>query len=135
VEDIDEPNNSVNPVVPAKRGVGIGQAAALAIFEMFPGHWELQVHRKNYEAIGFWEKCIKLKAKREPTVSRIIAADGSRIKYSFEASKRRFEDAISKDGEDGAQGVFVLFRNHDLRPAGGREGIYSNHSCRNRFGS
>ena len=71
-------------VVPKKRGIGIGQEAAFAIFEIFPGHWELQVHHKNYQAIGFWEKCIKLKAKHELTVSRITAADGRRIQYNFE---------------------------------------------------
>ena len=71
-------------VIPEKRGIGIGQEVAFAIFEMFPGHWELQVNSKNYEAISFWEKCIKLKAKYGPTVSRITAADGSRNQYNFE---------------------------------------------------
>jgi predicted acetyltransferase len=71
-------------IIPEKRGIGIGQKAAFAILGMFPGHWELQVHSKNKAAIGFWEKCIRLKAKYEPNVSRITANDGSRTQYNFE---------------------------------------------------
>lgn len=71
-------------IQPGKRGMGIGQKAAVAIFEMFPGHWELQVHNKNKVAIEFWEKCIWLKAKYKPNISRLTADDGSRTQYYFE---------------------------------------------------
>ena len=37
-------------VIPRKRGIGIGQADTFAIFEMFPGNWELQVNMPNRKA-------------------------------------------------------------------------------------
>ncbi len=71
-------------IIPGKRGIGIGQKAAVIIFEMFPGYWELQVHSKNKAAIGFWKKCLRSKAKYEPNVSRITIDDGSRTRFNFE---------------------------------------------------
>ena len=64
-------------VIPEKRGLGIGKHVVLEIFNMFPGHWELQVHSNNKAAICFWEKCISLKTKYEPNITRIIANDGN----------------------------------------------------------
>lgn len=71
-------------IVPEQRGKGIGQEAVFAIFEMFPGGWEVQVHNKNEIALSFWEKCIKAKTKKEIIVSQITAADGERTQYNFE---------------------------------------------------
>ena len=70
-------------ILPRQRLKGIGKEAAIRIFCLFPGNWELQIHRKNKAAIGFWEKCIKLKVKNEPHVSQIKAGDGNRIQYNF----------------------------------------------------
>lgn len=70
-------------VIPGKRLQGIGKKAAITIFGLFPGNWELQIHSKNIAAIKFWEKCIKLIAKYEPSVSQITAGDGNRMQYNF----------------------------------------------------
>lgn len=70
-------------IIPEERRQGIGKRAAIKIFDLFPGKWELQVHSKNKSATMFWEKCIKLKAKCESFISEITAADGKRIQFNF----------------------------------------------------
>ena len=70
-------------IIPEKRLQGIGKKAVIEIFNLFQGNWELQIHSKNVTAIRFWEKCIKLRAKYEPSVSQITAPDGKRIQYNF----------------------------------------------------
>jgi predicted acetyltransferase len=70
-------------ILPDKRLQGIGKMAAIEIFGLFPGNWELQVHSKNKAAIAFWEKSIRLKSKSEPFISKIATVDGKRIQYNF----------------------------------------------------
>ena len=40
------------------RGKGVGQTAALEIFEKFPGRWEVRQHGANEPSKLFWEKVI-----------------------------------------------------------------------------
>ena len=41
------------------RGKGIGKKVAFAIFDRFPGVWEVATHIKNTPAIAFWQKVIE----------------------------------------------------------------------------
>jgi predicted acetyltransferase len=41
------------------RGQGVGQIAALRIFSLHPGSWEVAVARKNVQAREFWRKTIQ----------------------------------------------------------------------------
>jgi predicted acetyltransferase len=70
-------------ILPDKRLQGNGKKAAIEIFDLFPGKWELQTHNKNKTGIRFWENCIRSKAKYEPSVSKITAPDGKRTQYNF----------------------------------------------------
>ena len=40
------------------RGRGLGRAAALSVFQAFPGVWELFTLRSNQPAQAFWEKVL-----------------------------------------------------------------------------
>lgn len=42
-------------VLKRHRRAGVGLAAAPAIFEKFPGSWEIRAERQNHGAIAFWE--------------------------------------------------------------------------------
>ena len=41
------------------RGRGLGRAAAIAVFQAFPGAWELFTLRSNRPSQAFWEKVIE----------------------------------------------------------------------------
>src|SRR5680860_306468 len=45
-------------VLRTRRGQGIGKAAALALFEQFPGRWEVAQLRANEPAHQFWRRVI-----------------------------------------------------------------------------
>src|SRR5262249_44872695 len=66
------------------RRAGIGRRAARAVWEMFPGPWELQVAVANDPAALFWRSCIDEEAAAG-TVSReeFVGEDGRRIRYRF----------------------------------------------------
>ena len=70
-------------VVPERRRGGIGGAALASIWRRFPGDWELQVHRRNADAVRFWLSCVKRWANREPEVEEVEAADGRRLQLRF----------------------------------------------------
>ncbi|MCK9524663.1 MAG: GNAT family N-acetyltransferase [Limnochordia bacterium] len=40
------------------RGRGVGSYAAVQVFDMFPGKWQLKRHPKNIASVGFWDKVI-----------------------------------------------------------------------------
>jgi predicted acetyltransferase len=62
---------------------GIGGAAARALWQLFPGRWELQVHRRNAAAVRFWSRCIEAEATAPPRVEEVEAEDGWRLRYEF----------------------------------------------------
>jgi predicted acetyltransferase len=70
-------------VAPPRRLAGVGRAAIALIWSRFPGEWELQVHARNTEAIQFWTSCISAIAGRQPIVTRVDAADGTRLQFNF----------------------------------------------------
>ena len=43
-------------VVRGARGRGVGAAAALALFDMFPGRWEIRIRHANPGALKFWAR-------------------------------------------------------------------------------
>lgn len=47
------------------RRVGIGTAAAHAMFSLYPGTWEAAVARKNVSALRFWRQAINGYARAE----------------------------------------------------------------------
>jgi predicted acetyltransferase len=70
-------------VVPESRREGVGGAALASIWRRFPGDWELQVHRRNDDAVRFWLSCVKRWVNRDPEVEEVEAADGRRLQLRF----------------------------------------------------
>lgn len=40
------------------RGLGVGRRAAMQVFDLFPGEWEVRVYHSNKPAHVFWRKTI-----------------------------------------------------------------------------
>jgi predicted acetyltransferase len=70
-------------IVPERRRTGVGSAAIRAIWRRFTGDWELQVHRRNTDAVHFWLSCVKKWAIQEPVIEEIESADGHRLQLRF----------------------------------------------------
>ncbi len=58
-------------VVRKHRGVGVGQAAAQAIFSRYPGRWEVAVARRNPRALPFWRRAVS----SHPRVCELVETD------------------------------------------------------------
>ncbi len=70
-------------IKPESRRLGIGRRAALAIWERFPGQWELQVHARNSAAMQFRATCAEAEASEAAQVREVQASDGRRIQFNF----------------------------------------------------
>ncbi|NIR43538.1 MAG: GNAT family N-acetyltransferase [Gemmatimonadetes bacterium] len=70
-------------IAPCHRREGIGQAAAAAFFERFPGPWELETQIRNEAAIDFWTRCIKRTADDSSSIEEFEASDGRRLRFRF----------------------------------------------------
>jgi len=68
---------------PDSRRLGIGRSAVLEIWKLFPGRWELQVHKRNTAAIQFWVSCIEAETGDAPQLQEINANDGRRLQFDF----------------------------------------------------
>lgn len=73
-------------VKPGCRRRGFGRAAARAIWDRFPGKWELQVHGGNDAAVRFWQVCAASVSTVPVQVTPVQAADGGRYQLSFRVS-------------------------------------------------
>jgi len=71
------------------RRTGVGEAAARAVFEMFPGKWEVVQHPENKPSMEFWEKVIsditrgqyrKLEAETEDWTGQALIFSNRSIK-------------------------------------------------------
>lgn len=62
---------------------GVGTAAARALWDRFPGEWELQVLVRNEPAVAFWHDCIAEHATGVIDVHEFRAVDGPRLRYHF----------------------------------------------------
>lgn len=71
-------------VTPAYRRNGIGSKAVHEIWQEFPGHWELQVHKLKCGAVQFWERCVREHAEPNWRVDKVAANDGTRLQFSFD---------------------------------------------------
>ena len=40
------------------RRMGVGKAAAFAVFDRFPGRWQLKRHPKNLPSVRFWDRVV-----------------------------------------------------------------------------
>ena len=70
-------------IEPESRRLGIGRRAAAAIWQRFPGQWEVQVHARNSAAVQFWASCVEAEAGQAPQVHEVQALDGRRIQFNF----------------------------------------------------
>jgi predicted acetyltransferase len=71
-------------IKPESRRLGIGRRAAAAIWQRFPGQWELQVHARNSAAVQFWTSCAEAEASGTLQVHEIQGPDGRRIQFGFQ---------------------------------------------------
>ena len=53
------------------RDCGVGTQAAIAVWRMFPGRWQVRVMRKNEAALGFWRRSISLFAGERVSSSQV----------------------------------------------------------------
>ena len=58
------------------RRAGVGTFAAKAVFDRFPGVWELKYHPKNLPSVHFWDKVI-----RENAADIVCIPDCSAAEY------------------------------------------------------
>lgn len=70
-------------IKPEYRRHGAGHSAVLAIWQQFPGRWELQFHAQNRSAANFWMLCAEATATGSPQVSKVQSRDGRRIQLNF----------------------------------------------------
>ena len=70
-------------IKPELRRFGVGRRAVIAIWERFPGEWELQVHARNSGAAQFWASCVELETGECPQVSELRAEDGRRLQLAL----------------------------------------------------
>jgi len=74
-------------IKPDSRRLGIGRRATAAIWQRFPGRWELQVHARNSAAVSFWAACAEAVASEAPQVHDVEAPDGPRIQFNFQVGR------------------------------------------------
>jgi predicted acetyltransferase len=70
-------------IQPASRRAGVGRRAARAVWQAFPGQWELQVALANRPATAFWHTCIEAVASGAVSREEFLGEDGRRIRYRF----------------------------------------------------
>jgi predicted acetyltransferase len=70
-------------IKPEYRRHRAGHSAVLAIWQRFPGPWELQFHAQNRAAAQFWTLCAEKTATEVPKVSEVQSRDGRRIQLNF----------------------------------------------------
>jgi len=71
-------------IKPERRRLGIGRQAAAAIWQRFPGQWELQVHARNTAAVKFRSACAEAETGEAPQVQEVQGEDGRRIQFSLQ---------------------------------------------------
>ncbi len=69
------------------RGTGIGQAAAVEVFDMFPGRWEVRQYLPNEPSLAFWEKVIDRYTKGKFTKQTISVDEWEEQVIIFDNSK------------------------------------------------
>jgi predicted acetyltransferase len=67
----------------SSRRAGIGRLAANAVWQRFPGPWQLQVALANAPATMFWRSCIEEAAAGTFSCEQFMGDDGRRLRYRF----------------------------------------------------
>ncbi len=62
-------------IVRKHRRSGVGMAAAHAMFNRYPGRWEVAVMRANAGAMAFWTRCIAAHPAAHPAAGAITRED------------------------------------------------------------
>jgi predicted acetyltransferase len=62
-------------VLRGARRTGVGTRAAHALFQLFPGAWEVRVRRTNPAALRFWSRAVE-SCTAKPVAAASIAIDG-----------------------------------------------------------
>jgi predicted acetyltransferase len=70
-------------IAPESRRLGVGREVVASLWRQFPGAWELQVHARNTAALAFWSSCIEAAVLEPPVVTKVQAADGNRVQFTF----------------------------------------------------
>jgi predicted acetyltransferase len=70
-------------VEPFHRRRGAGREAVAALWRLFPGEWELQVHLLNAAGVRFWRSCIAAAGALNVETREIEAGDGRRFEFTF----------------------------------------------------
>jgi predicted acetyltransferase len=63
-------------VLRGARGAGVGKIAAHALFDAFPGTWEVRVRRSNVAALRFWSRAAEAWVK-QPVTSQPAFIEGA----------------------------------------------------------
>jgi predicted acetyltransferase len=63
-------------VLRGARSTGVGRSAAHALFDAFPGTWEVRVRRSNVAALRFWSRAAEAWL-RQPVTSQPTCIDGA----------------------------------------------------------
>jgi aminoglycoside 6'-N-acetyltransferase I len=70
-------------IVRPHRGRGIGERAAIAVFEKFQGRWDLAILPKNHAARRFWRDVIGRYMHGEFSSGRRLEGDGEMDTFQF----------------------------------------------------
>ena len=70
-------------IVKKYRNRGIGQAAAIALFDSTPGHWQVGQMRQNIAAQAFWRRVINAYASGTFTETEITNETGTSLVQQF----------------------------------------------------
>ncbi|MCK5842754.1 MAG: GNAT family N-acetyltransferase, partial [Candidatus Sabulitectum sp.] len=70
------------------RRIGVGEAAARKVFDLYPGKWEIVQHPENKPSMDFWEKIVseitrgqyrKLEAETESWTGQALIFSSNKI--------------------------------------------------------
>jgi len=71
------------------RRSGVGRAAAVLAFDLFPGRWEVRQRTENPGATAFWRRAIEAYAKDGYSESTWVRPDWSEVVQTFSNSSKR----------------------------------------------
>lgn len=80
---------------PDNRRKGIGKAVVKELWRLYPGKWELQVHKRNLGAVEFWTSCIKKVASSSCIIDEVTHNDGRRLFFRFSIQSSETESSIA----------------------------------------
>ena len=80
--DLTNPHNIAEFFVMKKyRRKGVGKVAAMKVFDMFPGGWEISQWNNNLPAQKFWEEVVK--DYTDGKYDKFIALEKEEVGFTF----------------------------------------------------